>query len=43
MITARGMREDLAMDEQRPCPHCGEPIGDTDTICPGCGESLVGG
>jgi hypothetical protein len=31
------------MDEQRASPNCGEPIGDTDTICPSCGESLVGG
>ena len=29
--------------EQDRCPECGEPIGDTDTICPNCGASLVGG
>jgi hypothetical protein len=31
------------MDHRRNCPNYGEPIGDTDTICPSCGESLVGG
>jgi predicted amidophosphoribosyltransferase len=29
--------------EQRTCPECQEPIGDTDTICPHCGATLVGG
>ncbi|MGH2428075.1 MAG: zinc ribbon domain-containing protein [Candidatus Limnocylindria bacterium] len=31
------------MDEQRQCPECGEPITDSDTVCPHCGASLVGG
>ncbi|MCA1587248.1 MAG: zinc ribbon domain-containing protein [Chloroflexi bacterium] len=31
------------MDEQKQCPHCGEPIGDSDVVCPHCGETLVGG
>ncbi len=31
------------MDEARTCPSCGEPVGDTDTVCPHCGETLVGG
>jgi hypothetical protein len=31
------------MDELRTCPNCDTPVGDTDTVCPNCGESLVGG
>ena len=31
------------MDEQRTCPNCGEPVTDTDTIGPRCGEPLSGG
>jgi RNA polymerase subunit RPABC4/transcription elongation factor Spt4 len=31
------------MEEQRSCPNCNEPIADTDTVCPHCGETLVGG
>jgi predicted amidophosphoribosyltransferase len=31
------------MEEQRTCPNCNEPISDTDTVCPHCGETLVGG
>jgi predicted RNA-binding Zn-ribbon protein involved in translation (DUF1610 family) len=37
------MRYPTGMDEQRSCPSCGEPVGDTDTVCPHCGETLVGG
>jgi RNA polymerase subunit RPABC4/transcription elongation factor Spt4 len=29
--------------EQRTCPECGEPVGDSDVVCPNCGETLVGG
>jgi endonuclease III len=32
-----------AMDEQKRCPSCNEPIGDSDVVCPHCGETLVGG
>lgn len=31
------------MPEQRTCPHCGAQIEDSDTVCPTCGETLVGG
>jgi hypothetical protein len=31
------------MDELRKCPECGEPIADSDVVCPHCGETLVGG
>ncbi|HEX2221617.1 MAG TPA: zinc ribbon domain-containing protein [Candidatus Limnocylindria bacterium] len=27
----------------RTCPFCGGEVDDTDTVCPHCGESLVGG
>lgn len=32
-----------SMEEQRTCPHCHEPITDSDPICPHCGEPLTGG
>ena len=28
------------MNEQRTCPSCGEPVGDTDTTCPNCAAEL---
>jgi predicted amidophosphoribosyltransferase len=31
------------MIDDRTCPNCGGSIGDTDTVCPHCGEPLVGG
>jgi predicted amidophosphoribosyltransferase len=31
------------MTEERTCPNCGGTIEDSDTVCPHCGEPLVGG
>jgi predicted amidophosphoribosyltransferase len=31
------------MSEERTCPACGGQVEDTDTVCPHCGEPLVGG
>jgi predicted RNA-binding Zn-ribbon protein involved in translation (DUF1610 family) len=27
----------------RTCPECGGSIDETDTVCPHCGEALIGG
>ena len=43
MASSRRVRPTAGVGEQRSCPNCGEPVGDTDTVCPHCGESLVGG
>ncbi|HUF05818.1 MAG TPA: zinc ribbon domain-containing protein [Candidatus Binatia bacterium] len=32
-----------AIAEQPRCPSCGERVADTDTVCPNCGATLVGG
>ena len=31
------------MIDDRTCPNCGGSIDDTETVCPQCGEPLVGG
>jgi RNA polymerase subunit RPABC4/transcription elongation factor Spt4 len=31
------------MTDERTCPRCGGTVEDSDTVCPHCGESLVGG
>ena len=33
--------EDFLVREERPCPHCGEPIHIDATTCPACGKSVA--